>query len=547
MEHSFGKPRIGSIKMKSILTTVVTISATALLRLSISLPSWSASASFVDPRGDATLHHRMTSSEAPPSLPSGPNAPQPRIVQGGRAEPTQRRFFALAGYDNFPQTSEILCGATLVSRDIAITAAHCQGGFNYGIRVLDANTGSYDRLIPVERQIRHPKWDLDLDRLNFDILVLKLATPLAADDAAQPIPYNTDANYPVDGQLVLAMGFGITESKTVSTYLRESQMEYITNEECWGRSIRFNNVQQGDEVMCTDPVAGSSTCMGDSGGPVTNVDGTLMLGLVSFGSGCEADQIPDGYARISAMADWIREQICELSDFAPSDCPLVQRNSLETKIRLHFQHDFWSDETTFAVRERTTRNIVHAGPQYTPERGASEIEEFFLMPGDYTFEVWDTDGSGLRSKGVGQEGSWYLTALYDGSTETRLAEGGADFDQKQSTDFSLGAASLKSSNPAMETCLLEKETEEIAGSLIGTSCQCSDSGELTCYDGSGQVCQRKNQSCVFDADCCNGRDCRANICRQRTSNNREDSKLGGSETGGASERRNGNNLLRRGK
>jgi hypothetical protein len=538
--------------MTSLATIVLTIVTAGLLRLTVALPSLSLSASesasLVDAWGEATHHHRMTSSEAPPPFSTGPNDPQPRIIQGDRADPSQRRFFALAGYDNYAETSEILCGATLVSRDIAITAAHCQGGFNYGIRVLDSYTGSFDRLIPVERQIRHPKWDLDRDQLNFDILVLKLATPLAADDAAQPIPYNTDPNYPLDGQRVLAMGYGLTESNSVSAFLRESEMEYITNEDCWGRTIQFNNVQQGDEVMCTDPVDGSSTCMGDSGGPLTDVDGTLMLGLVSFGSGCEADQIADGYARISAMADWVREQICELSDLAPSNCPVGRQNSLGTKMRLHFQHDFWSDETTFAVRERTTQSIVHAGPQYTPERGADEIEEFFLIPGDYTFEVWDSDGSGLRSKGRGRDGSWYLTALYDGSTETRLAEGGADFEQKQSTDFSLVTATVKESNVDMETCLLEKDAEEVAGSLLGTSCACDDSGELTCHNGSGAVCQRKNQSCVVDADCCNDRDCRANICRQRTtSNNREDSKLGGNGASGMGPARQSGNLLRRGK
>jgi trypsin len=521
----------------------------ACITVSLTVLSLEASASSVERADDGPFLHHRSVSEAPPSIPSGIIDPKPRIIQGDRADPSQRRFFAKSGYDNYAETSEILCGATLVSRDIAISAAHCQGGFNYGILVLDSNTGDYDRLVPVSRQIRHPGWDQDRDVLNYDVLVLKLATPLAADDAAQPIPFNTDPNYPVVGQRVVAMGFGITESNSVSGYLRESDFEYISNDECFGRTIQFNNVLQSDSVMCTDPIAGSSTCLGDSGGPLIDEDGTRLLGVVSFGSGCQADTIPDGYARISAVSDWIRDQICEMSDFPPANCPTQGRSSQDVKMRLHFQHDFWSDETTFAVRERSTRNIIHAGPQYTPERGTDEVEEFFLSPGDYTFEVWDTDGSGLLSKGQGRDGSWHLSALYDGSTETRVAAGGADFGQEHYSDFTVnGPPAVQESatvSEALQACLMEKDAEEIAGNLSGTSCQCSDSGVITCRNGSGQVCLRRNESCNANSDCCSGRICRAGLCRpQNTNTDRNDSRLGGNSVNGGAAGREGGNRLR---
>ncbi|KAG7347620.1 trypsin [Nitzschia inconspicua] len=512
--------------------------------IATALPSNSSALSV---ENDESFHRSM--SDTPPSLQSGVNVPQNRIVQGYRSDPYQRRFFAKAGNDNYPETSEIVCGATLITRDIALSAAHCQGAFNYGLLVLNPDSGNYDLPVPVSRQIRHPGWDQDRNNLNYDVLVLKLQTPLAVDDVAQPIPFNTDPNYPVDGQLVMALGFGVTESNSLPAYLKEAEFEYITNEKCFGRTIQFNNVLNSDEIMCTDPVEGSSTCLGDSGGPLTNIDGTRLLGIVSFGSGCRANQIPDGYARTSAMSDWIQQQICELSEFPPANCPSQARNGVDVKMRLHFQHDFWSDETTFAVRERSTRSILHAGPQYTPKRGADEVEDFFLPSGEYTFEVWDTDGSGLLSKGRGRDGSWYLTALYDGSTETRVAEGGADFGQVQYTDFTVVGSPLNESPPlnvALETCLFEKSEEEIAGRLVGTFCQCSDSGGITCRNGAGRVCQRKNQACTLTADCCGGRTCRGGICRsQGADTDRNDNRLGGIfVSGGAAGRQREGNLLR---
>ncbi|KAL3924038.1 MAG: hypothetical protein SGILL_001287, partial [Bacillariaceae sp.] len=468
------------------------------------------------------------------------------------------------GFDPFPETSEIVCGATLVSRDIAISAAHCQGAFNYGIRVLDEATNDYTRQLDVSHQIRHPGWDEDRENLNHDILVLKLATPLSRNDVAQPIPYNTDRNYPSPGQSVLALGFGLTETQSVAPDLMEAEMEYISNDECWGRTIQFNNVIQAEEVMCTDPIAGSSTCLGDSGGPLTDRDGTRLLGIVSFGSGCNPDQIPDGY---SATADWVFEQICALSDDPPSNCPPMGRDSSEVKMALYFDHDFFSEETTFSIREQRSRNIVYTGPTYTPERGERAKSEFYLLPGDYTFEVYDTDGNGLMSEGNGEDGSWYLEALYSDSNEDRVASGGPFFGREDYVNFRVDPAQATpgptpaptnppptnppTNNPATDACLVSKAKEDIAGALFGTTCECfSDAGQLICRNGNNQVCQTLNRECVINQDCCSGRGCRAGFCRDNNTGgggSREDSRLGGAAIGGAAGRqggRDGGRLLR---
>lgn len=63
----------------------------------------------------------------------------------------------------------------------------------------------------------------------------------------------------------------------------------------------------------------SGACFGDSGGP--GVIGNVQYGIASFTSGGCASGTPDGYSRVSADYNWIREQVCNrASDKAPFDC-----------------------------------------------------------------------------------------------------------------------------------------------------------------------------------------------------------------------------------
>lgn len=56
-------------------------------------------------------------------IPSDLPAKQARIVNGEKSNPSNRSFFAKAGYDEYSFTNEILCGATVIWSDILITAA----------------------------------------------------------------------------------------------------------------------------------------------------------------------------------------------------------------------------------------------------------------------------------------------------------------------------------------------------------------------------------------------------------------------------------------
>lgn len=94
-----------------------------------------------------------------------------RAIINGRvvADPSDAQFFAKTGGDNNKATPDYLCGATFVHNDILLTAAHCQGSFNYGVFLYDPDTNDYTREATVDLQIRYPGFN-GVDKHD-DILV----------------------------------------------------------------------------------------------------------------------------------------------------------------------------------------------------------------------------------------------------------------------------------------------------------------------------------------------------------------------------------------
>ena len=153
-------------------------------------------------------------------------------------------------YNFIPLTSYLL-SSDLVSDTFWTANSHCQGAFNSGALILDSKSNDYTRLVPIDRQIRHPEWSISRQQLNYDVLEMRLTTPFASTDVAKPILINNNSFYPSNKQLLKAYGFGLTETNAVSDYLREADVTYISNDECWGRGISFNNVLKSEEVICS--------------------------------------------------------------------------------------------------------------------------------------------------------------------------------------------------------------------------------------------------------------------------------------------------------
>ena len=86
-------------------------------------------------------------------------------------------------------------------------------------------------------------------------------------------------------------------------------MPLVTQQEC-NRAYRGSIT---DRMICAGfKTGGKDACGGDSGGPLLSVDEEgifSVIGVVSWGEGCARPNKYGVYARVSAVADWIEDNI----------------------------------------------------------------------------------------------------------------------------------------------------------------------------------------------------------------------------------------------
>jgi len=496
-----------------------------------------------------------------------------RAIVNGRVvvDPSNALFFARSGQDQDESTIDYLCGATLIHDDMLLTAAHCQGAFNYGLFLYDPLTNDFTREATVDLQIRYPDFN-GKDKHN-DLLLLRLSV----DPMLPHLVMNRDDSIPTHNNNVMkAYGFGKTASDgTLSDVLREGFFRYIPNEECTER-VRSTRTSIWDDVLCADPASvvdnaerntngagndhdhgngGSSICQGDSGGPLIDAKNNLLLGVVSWNFLCHPDELPDGFIRVSHFHDWITEQICFYSRnplSSNNECPSgtsppsPPQDSVE--ILLTFEHDFNPEEMFFRILSKDRINQVdYAGPRYVPARISAWTSRLHLLPGDYILEIFDITGNGLSGsdRGSDQTASWKLTALYGENFEKELASSSANFFSIDLVDFVVENNSSQILIPEeiddqqLNECLSKKLAEDRSfAPSSGIICECvktisslstTSSGRsgLSCFDtNTNTICASNRGACGdnLSLKCCGNRRCSNGICRL-ASQGRDDKKI----------------------
>lgn len=369
------------------------------------------------------------------------------IVQGVPVEPQDYPYFALTSSDAYASTRDKVCGAILIHSDILLSAAHCQGYFNYGVQLFSPEQRQFDRRSRIVEQWRHPDFNRHNGNYNWDILVMRLAEPVYD---IEPALLNNDPNVPSEDEILKAVGFGALEYEgELSSTLMEGEVRYMLPSTCGERIAEFKitGIESGEDVLCTESTdAGNSICLGDSGGPLLTLDG-ILVGVTSWTVQCQVS-IPNGFARVSTLYDWIQEKICEISAEKPGSCvttPSPNPTLPLVEMRLQFRHDFSPEQTTFAVRNLVTTEIEYAGPTYVvPDRAIPTDwnSTFYLTEGSYAFEVYDKGDDGLSDTAQNARlGQWELYARYQNGTSdfSLVASGDNLFLGESIADFEIRA------------------------------------------------------------------------------------------------------------
>lgn len=215
----------------------------------------------------------------------------PRIVGGEIAQPNAHPYQVAQLQTRI--ILQTLCGGSVISPTVILTAAHCPIGTTStlviaGAHNMNINEPTQQRRTVMSANYRiHPQYNSQ--NLNNDIATLILPSALTFNDNVRPIALATVFIGDLVGVRAQSTGWGrIGDGLGTSSVLRVVQNDIISNEQC---AAVFGATVVNDAVICIETVGGRGTCQGDSGGVLSILDGStrVQVGVTSFGSssGCE--------------------------------------------------------------------------------------------------------------------------------------------------------------------------------------------------------------------------------------------------------------------
>lgn len=153
--------------------------------------------------------------------------------------------------------------------------------------------------------IQHKSYNSIL--LNNDISLIKLNSVVSDTPgiATIDLPKESSSYSEYVGDDVIISGWGLTKdgATAVATNLQYAIVKVISNDEC---KQTYGSLTISSKNICTATPNGTSTCSGDSGGPMV-YEGT-QIGVTSFvhRDGCQSGA-PAGFVRVTSYLTWIKE------------------------------------------------------------------------------------------------------------------------------------------------------------------------------------------------------------------------------------------------
>ncbi|XP_055844782.1 serine protease SP24D-like [Episyrphus balteatus] len=227
-----------------------------------------------------------------------------RIVGGKYAEPGQFPYQI-----SLRLLGEHICGGSIIAEKFILTAAHCVVDTEnnlepYPAEYFSIRAGTNDRLhggVVVRVQAITVNDNYDGDVVS-DVAVIELVKPLTFSEKIQPIELASE-KVP-SGSEVIISGWGLeeTNAKTPPVKLQYNIVKAISSLKCLTKIGLFT-----EQILCLEHKANNGACSGDSGGPAAY--NHQLVGVAGFVVPSCGTANPDGYARVSIHADWIRSII----------------------------------------------------------------------------------------------------------------------------------------------------------------------------------------------------------------------------------------------
>uniref|UniRef100_A0A8C3YND0 Enteropeptidase n=1 Tax=Catagonus wagneri TaxID=51154 RepID=A0A8C3YND0_9CETA len=209
---------------------------------------------------------------------------------------------------------QLLCGASLVSRDWLVSAAHCVYGRNLepskwkavlGLHMTSNLTSPQIVTRLIDEIIINPHYNKR--RKDSDIAMMHLEFKVNYTDYIQPICLPEENQVFPPGRICSIAGWGrVVYQGSPADTLQEADVPLLSNEKCQQQMPEYNITEN---MMCAGyEEGGIDSCQGDSGGPLMCQENNrwLLAGVTSFGYQCALPNRPGVYTRVPRFTEWIQ-------------------------------------------------------------------------------------------------------------------------------------------------------------------------------------------------------------------------------------------------
>jgi len=236
-----------------------------------------------------------------------------RIVGGGYVYSTNAYPYMATIWYLDGEEFKFKSGATYIGKRYFLTAAHCTRKKDLRmmlVRMGDINLKKLPKTYRVVKVHTHPNFNSNT--LHNDIAIIEVDKDVNVEPVRLVCEHLRDFCYNY-GVMVKVLGFGKDCASSTQQHLmdmKEVDLKIKPIEE----SRYHRSLITGEMFLAGNIISGKivDACTGDSGGPcLCNIKGKwVLVGIVSWGSGCGKKDLPGVYTKVISFLPWIRS-ICK--------------------------------------------------------------------------------------------------------------------------------------------------------------------------------------------------------------------------------------------